>query len=571
MLDLSCVDWFERLKAGRTPLPDKLPIDEEEARAAVAVFEKLRLPDVPGTPLLRDVSAPWAKEFVSAIFGLVEMAEDRSIVVNRKVRKFFQLVPKKNSKTTNGAAIMMTALLRNRRPNAEFLLVGPTQATAELAYDQAAGMVAADPWLRKRFHTRDHQKTIEDRKNGAKLKIKSFDNKVMTGVKPVAVLVDELHELGKIAYAQKVMTQIEGGIIANPEGFIVIITTQSDEPPTGVFKTELEHARSVRDGLYEGGETLPMLYEFPLSMQAAENRPWEDPKQWPLVLPNLGRSITIGRLLPQFRENKEKGLEAFKVWASQHLNIQIGVALSGDSWRGAEYWEAAADEKLKDIDALLARCEVAVIGIDGGGLDDLLALSVIGRCKESRRWLLWSHAWCQRDVLDLRKDIAAQLTEIEKAGELTFCDDTTTDILGVAEICERVFLTGLLPEQAGIGIDPQGVAAIVDELASRGMEQPLVVSVSQGFRLSPAVWGMERKLKDRTLVHGGQALMRFCVGNAKVIQRGNAVVIEKQVSGKAKIDALISSLVAGMLMSRNPEASGMNIDDFLAKPIMVGV
>ncbi len=559
MLDLSCPDWFERLKAGRTPLPDNLPIDEEEARAAVAVFEKLRLPDVPGTPLLRDVSAPWAKEFVSAIFGLVEMAEDRSIVVNRKVRKFFQLVPKKNSKTTNGAAIMMTALLRNRRPNAEFLLVGPTQATAELAYDQAAGMVAADPWLRKRFHTRDHQKTIEDRKNGAKLKIKSFDNKVMTGVKPVAVLVDELHELGKIAYAQKVMTQIEGGIIANPEGFIVIITTQSDEPPTGVFKTELEHARSVRDGLYEGGETLPMLYEFPLSMQAAENRPWEDPKQWPLVLPNLGRSITIGRLLPQFRENKEKGIEAFKVWASQHLNIQIGVALSGDSWRGAEYWEAAADEKLKDLDALLARCEVAVIGIDGGGLDDLLALSVIGRCKETRRWLLWSHAWCQRDVLDLRKDIAAQLTEIEKAGELTFCDDTTTDILGVAEICERVFLTGLLPEQAGIGIDPQGVAAIVDELASRGMEQPLVVSVSQGFRLSPAVWGMERKLKDRTLVHGGQALMRFCVGNAKVIQRGNAVVIEKQVSGKAKIDALISSLVAGMLMSRNPEASGASV------------
>lgn len=559
MLDLSCVDWFERLKAGRTPLPDKLPIDEEEARAAVAVFEKLRLPDVPGTPLLRDVSAPWAKEFVSAIFGLVEMSDDRSIVVNRKVRKFFQLVPKKNSKTTNGAAIMMTALLRNRRPNAEFLLVGPTQATAELAYDQAAGMVAADPWLRKRFHTRDHQKTIEDRKNGAKLKIKSFDNKVMTGVKPVAVLVDELHELGKIAYAQKVMTQIEGGIIANPEGFIVIITTQSDEPPTGVFKTELEHARSVRDGLYEGGETLPMLYEFPLSMQAAENRPWEDPKQWPLVLPNLGRSITIGRLLPQFRENKEKGLEAFKVWASQHLNIQIGVALSGDSWRGAEYWEAAADEKLKDLDALLARCEVAVIGIDGGGLDDLLALSVIGRCKETRRWLLWSHAWCQRDVLDLRKDISAQLTEIEGKGELTFCDDTTTDILGVAEICERVFQTGLLPEQAGIGIDPQGVAAIVDELASRGMEQPLVVSVSQGFRLSPAVWGMERKLKDRTLVHGGQALMRFCVGNAKVIQRGNAVVIEKQVSGKAKIDALISSLVAGMLMSRNPEASGASV------------
>jgi phage terminase large subunit-like protein len=564
MLDLSCPDWFEKLKAGQPPLPDNLPLDEEEATAAVTVFEKLRLPDVPGKPLLRDVSAPWARRFVGAIFGLVQMNEDRTLVVDRKVRKFFQLVPKKNSKTTNGAAIMMTALLRNRRPNAEFLLVGPTQATAELAYDQAAGMVAADPWLRKRFHTRDHQKTIEDRKNGAKLKVKSFDSKVMTGVKPVAVLVDELHELGKIAYAQKVMTQIEGGIIANPEGFIVIITTQSDDPPAGVFKSELEHARAVRDGAYVGGETLPMLYEFPVKLQADESKPWEDPKLWPLVLPNLGRSITIDRLLSKFRENKEKGLEPFKIWASQHLNIEIGIAITGDSWRGVQFWQAAADETLADLDTLLARCEVAVIGIDGGGLDDLLALTVLGRCRDTRRWLLWSHAWCQRDVLELRKDIASELTDIEAAGELTFCDDTTADILGVAEICEKIFTMGLLPEQGGIGIDPQGVSAIVDELAGRGMEHPLVVSVSQGFRLSPAVWGMERKLKDRTLLHGGQRLMRFCVGNAKIIQRGNAVVIEKQVSGKAKIDALISSLVAGMLMSRNPEASGGGMNDYFS-------
>jgi len=568
MLDLSCPDWFEKLKAGNPPLPDDLPLDEEEASAAVTVFGKLRLPDVPGQPLLRDAAGQWAKDFVAAIFGLVEMNDERSVVVGRKARKFFQLVPKKNSKTTNGAAIMMTAMLRNRRPNAEFLLVGPTQETALRAYDQASGMVNADPWLKKRFQTRDHIKTIEDRKLGSKLKVLSFDNRVMTGAKPVGVLIDELHELGKIAYAQKVMAQIEGGIIANPEGFVIIITTTSDEPPTGVFKSELEHARAVRDGDYPDGETLPMLYEFPLKMQADESRPWEDPKTWPIVLPNLGKSISIDRLLPQFRENKHKGIEPYKVWASQHLNIQIGVAINGDSWRGTQFWSGASDRSLKDLDDLLDRSEVAVIGIDGGGLDDLLALSVIGRCKETRKWLLWSHAWCQRDVLDLRKDIAAQLTDIEAEGELTFCDDTTADVLGVAEVCERVHMRGLLPEAGGIGIDPQGVSAIVDELAAREMAHPLVVSVSQGFRLSPAVWGLERKLKDKTLLHGDQMLMRFCVSNAKVVQRGNAVVIEKQVSGKAKIDALISSLVAGMLMMRNPEASSMSIDDFLSSPVM---
>lgn len=555
MTDFSCRDWFEKLKSGRPPLPDRLPIDEAEAAAAIATFEKLRLPDVPGQPLLRDAAGEWSRAFVGAIFGLVELNDERTVVVNRKARKFFQLVPKKNGKTTNSAAIMLTALLRNRRPNAEFLLVGPTQATAELAYDQARGMVMADPWLRKRFHTRDHLKTIEDRKLGAKLKIKSFDNKVMTGVKPVAVLVDELHELGKIAYAQKVMAQIEGGIIANPEGFVIIITTQSDEPPAGVFETELKHARAVRDGVYEGGETLPMLYEFPVELQASDQKLWQDPKLWPLVLPNLNRSITIDRLLPKFRENKDKGIEAFSIWASQHLNVEIGIAINGESWRGATYWNEAADPELSSLEAMLDRCEVAVIGIDGGGLDDLLAIAVIGRCRETRKWLLWTHAWCQREVLTLRQDIASRLTDIEAAGELTICDDTTADVMGVAEICEQVFLRGLLPEKGGIGIDPQGVAAIVDELAARGMEAPLVCAVSQGFRLSPAVWGMERKLKDRTLVHGGQKLMAFCVGNAKVVQRGNAVVVEKQTSGKAKIDALIASFCAAMLMSRNPEAT----------------
>lgn len=554
MADFSCPDWFEKLKAGRPPLPDHLPVDEQEAAAAVATFERLRLPDVPGQPLLRDVAGDWARAFVGAVFGLVEMSDDRQLVVGRKARKFFKLVPKKNSKTTNGAGIMMTALLRNRRPNADFLLVGPTQSTAELAYDQASGMVSADPWLRKRFHLRDHLKTIEDRRTGAKLKIKSFDNKVMTGQKPVGVLIDELHELGKIAYAQKVLAQIEGGIIANPEGFVIIITTQSDAPPAGVFRSELEHARAVRDGIYLGGETLPMLYEFPRSMQADDSRPWQDPKVWPWVLPNNGRSISIDRLMPKFREARDKGLETFQIWASQHLNIEIGIALNGELWRGAQFWPAAADRHIADLDELLRRCDVAVVGVDGGGLDDLLGVAVIGREKATRHWLLWAHAFCQRDVLALRPDIASQLEDIAAAGELTFCDDTTSDIMGVADICERVKDAGLFPEQGGIGMDPMGVSAIVDELAGRGMEAPLVVNVSQGFRLSPAVWGMERKLKDRTLLHGGQRLMTFCVGNAKVTKRGNAVVIEKQVCGSAKIDALIAGLNAGMLMSRNPEA-----------------
>lgn len=558
MGNFACPDWFEKLKAGRSPLPDGMPIDEEEARLAVQAFETLRLPDVPGQPLLRDVAGEWAKDFVRAIFGLVVLDPDRTVIVDRLARKFIQLVPKKNSKTTNGAAIMMVALVRNRRPSAEFLLVGPTQATAERAYEQAEGMIRADPWLKKRFQTREHIKTIEDRTNGAKLRIRSFDNKVLTGAKPVGVLVDELHELGKMAAARKVMTQIEGGILANPEGFVIIITTQSDEPPAGVFKEELKLARMVRDGEFKDSETLPMLYEFPVSMQEDKGRPWADPKNWPLVTPNLGRSITIERLLPKFREAENAGIESLSVWASQHLNIQVGIGIGGDAWAGAKYWLLAADTTLS-LNAVIERSEVITVGVDGGGLDDLLGLAVLGRCKLTKSWLLWNKAWAHTDVLDQRKEIVSKLVDFESVGDLVICKEPTQDVVEVADVIECVHASGKLAEEAGVGLDPFGVSAIVDELAGRGIETAQnggpIVAIPQGVKISGAIWGMERKLKDRTLWHAGQELMTWCVGNAKVEQVGSAVKITKQAAGKAKIDPLSATFNAFDLMSRHPSAN----------------
>lgn len=545
---LDCPDWEDRLREGRSLIPDGLPLNWAEAERAVAIFNKLRLPDVPGQPALAEAAGEWQRDIVRVLFGSLDPATKL-----RALREIFALVPKKNAKTTGGAAIMVTALLMNERPRAEFVLVGPTQEVADTAFQQAAGMIEADPYLRTRFQIQEHIKTIRDLINGAKLKIKTFDMKVATGSKPAGILLDELHLMSSMADASRVIGQLRGGMIANPEAFMVIITTQSDKPPAGAFKSELDYARGVRDGrVTENVATLPMLYEFSEAMQ--RDGSWRDPQHWHMVLPNAGLSITIERLIGEYRTAVEKGPEEERRWASQHLNIEMGMGLHVARWRGADHWEECAVEEIRDLAELIARSEVAVSGIDGGGLDDLFGLGAIGRCQNSGAWLHWGHAWVQRDVLTLRPEIAAVLEDFAKDGDLTFCDNGDQDIAGIVETVKRLKDAHLLPDKSAVGLDPQGVGVVVDALAGIGLVHPQVVAVSQGFRLSSAVWSCERKLKDRMLLHGGTRMMAWCVSNAKAEQRGNAVLITKETAGKSKIDPLVALFNAAKLMELNPVA-----------------
>ena len=268
MWSFACPDWIERLKAGRSLLPD-LPLNQAEAARAVQIFGKLRLPDVVGQPSLAIAGSGWQRDIVSAIFG--SLTKDNK----RMVREAFVMIPKKNSKTTSGAAIMLTALLMNVRPRAQFVLVRPTQEVADGAFQQVVGMIDTDPdgYLQKRFHVQENLKTVIDRKNKAKLKIKTFDLKVARGSKPAGILLDELHQMSQYSYASRVVGQLRGGMLANPEAFMITITTQSDDMPSDVFKSELNYAREVRNGVAVGDiRTLPMLYVAPFACQFSKHR-----------------------------------------------------------------------------------------------------------------------------------------------------------------------------------------------------------------------------------------------------------------------------------------------------------
>lgn len=556
----ACPDWWERIQAGQVPAPE-VPLNDIKAAKAIAFFNRLRLPDVPGNPPLAEACGDWFRYIVTAF-----LASEDPNTKRRLVWELLCMVPKKNSKTTYVAALGLTALYMEDAPNRQMLIVAPSQNISERCFEQAQGMIRLDQRLDKIFKVQDHLKCITRHKTGTQLNVKSFDTQIVVGEIPVLTIIDELHELGKKAKAQAVMQQIRGGGITMQGGQVLMITTQSDEQPAGIWKTELKKARAIRDG--KGGDNpimLPVLYEFPQHLQREDKKHpertiWRNKKNWPLLLPNLGRSIDELRLIEDYENNGRVSAEAEQIWLSQHLNIEVGVGIADHGWGGAEYWD---DAKVVDatltLETLLARSEVVTLGGDGGGLDDLMGIAVIGRERETRKWLVWCCALADPKVLERRPEIAPALSNFADDGSLTIAGTWGRNHMLVA-LLRQIVESGLLPEKDAVGVDPNNVAALFEAMEEAGIKPEQIRRLRQDSgALQPGLFGLELKLDDGTLAHADQPLMKWVVGNVKVEPRGNYVHTTKQISGRAKIDPFVALQQAAILMSWNPIAVGNTV------------
>lgn len=548
----SCIDWERRVVEADTLITFP-PLFPAEAEEALSVFRELRLVDVLNRPTIGEIGRQWVFDFVSAIFGSYDTESGR-----RAIQEFFLLISKKNSKSSSAALIMLTALIRNWRDSAEFLVLAPTVEIANNSFFPARDAVRADEDLSDLMHVQDHYRQITHRGTGATLKIVAADSETVGGKKATGVLIEELWLFGKRPNAENMLREACGGLAARPEGFVIFLSTQSDEAPAGVFKQKLDYARGVRDGKIDDNRFLPVIYEFPEAY--VKEKKYLNPKYFYMTNPNLGASVDEEFIVREFKKAEETGHESMQGFLSKHLNVEMGMSLKSQRWSGADFWEAAVGKITLDI--IFERSEVVVIGIDGGGLDDLLGMAVIGREIDTRNWLLWTKAWMHPVALERRKSEAPKYHDFAKDGDLVIVKDMGQDVREIGDIVVKCEEAGLLDR---IGVDPIGIGDIVDEIESRELkkinpnakEHDRIVGIPQGWRLSGAIKTTERRVAGteeggKRLIHGGQSLMTWCVGNARCEVRGNNLYVTKQASGTAKIDPLMATFNAVALMAMNP-------------------
>ena len=116
-------DWADRLQAGKSIIPP--PLFQGEADRALEVFKALKIVDAPNSPTFGESCAEWVFELVASVFGAYDPETGR-----RLITEWMIVIPKKNSKSTLAAGIMLTALILNWRQSAAFTILAPTVEVA---------------------------------------------------------------------------------------------------------------------------------------------------------------------------------------------------------------------------------------------------------------------------------------------------------------------------------------------------------------------------------------------------------------------------------------------------------
>lgn len=542
----ACPDWERRIVARESLVPFD-PLFPSEAAAGLEVMSSFVVVDVLGSPTFGELAQPWVRDFVASVFGALDPESGR-----RLVKEWFLLISKKNTKSTTAGLLMLAILVLNWRQAGEFGILAPTVEVAKNAFKPAADAIRADEELKDLFHVQDHVRTITHKITGASMQVVAADSEAVAGKKWIITLVDELWLFGKNPKAEDMFREATGGLASRPEGCVLWLSTQSNEPPAGFFKQKLDYARNVRDGKIVDPQFCPVLYEFPAAM--LETGAHKLPENFYVTNPNMGHSVDEAYLIREFTKAEQTDEGSLRGFLAKHLNVEIGLNLRSDRWPGAEFWDVPRIiDRALTFDSLLERCDVVVCGGDGGGLDDLLGFAALGREKETRRWLLWTHAWAHKIVLERRKSIASELRDFAAEGSLTIVEEPGEDVEAVADLVCRVRDAGLLPDKNAFGVDAAGIGDIVDELLKpeRGIKPEQIIAISQGWRLTGAIKTTERKLAGGELVHNGSRLMNKCASNAKVDARG---LVTKAISGTGKIDPLMATFDAVSLMALNPEA-----------------
>lgn len=482
---------------------------------------------------------PWVRSVLRDLFGTLD--EDGC----RQYRDIYLEVPKKNTKTTLCAGLVVYRLAAAETTGAEIYSAATTKDQASQVFRAAAQMVRANPALASRLNVRASTKRILRKDDPSSFYAAlSADGDIHDGIQPCFVVRDELHRW-RTRKALELNEVLERGMISRRESMVIDITTAGIRDESPLCWRRHEYARQIAAGVI----TDPRFYGRIWS--ASEDRLRADPGYWftkearveanPSHEDNGGylRDSVLADLATKARN--DPAMEAD--YKRYHLNYWGQRATR---WMATDKWRACGEATRPVVDR---QCYA---GLDLSSTTDLSSLVLLFPDDDGSYDVLpffWMPANKVRP-LELRDHVP--YTEWVREG---FIEVAEGDVVRHDQIAARLAWAREMFDVVELAYDPWNAG----EFAQRRIDEGIIcVPIRQGFQsLSAPMKKVMELVLDRKLRHANHPVLSWNADCVEARDDGNDNIKpdkpERDKSNK-RIDGVLALIMAVDRAVRNESA-----------------
>ena len=443
----------------------------------------------------------------------------------RIVKTVFGLLPRGARKTTIGAGLALLHTFGWERVPAGQAMVGASaEEQAQIAFDEALGIVEETPWLNDAAKLNASTLEMGHPKSRATFKALSSEGSGKLGKTPNFILADEL-----IAWKNRELWKaLRTGLNKVPNTLLIVIT-QAGRGQENMAFPMLEYARKVVSGEVIDPGFLPVLFE------TNQDADWEDEKIWHFVNPGLAEGFPDMAGLRQYaRESKERPADRDD-FRQFHLNVWLDYSES-PFVEMQVYDEGAGEVDLVALEADQAPCW---IGVDLSSTTDLTAVVACWRDGEDG-YQVYPWFFCPEDNLQRRADRDGVPYPLwAEQGHIIPTPGNVVDFRIVEDFIRELHARFNVREDA---FDPHMARMIINNLLEDGLP---AVEMRQGWvTMAPAIKELERAIIGRKIKHGGHPILRWHFDNIAVQTDKAGNLSFHKGKSKDRIDGAVATAMA---------------------------
>lgn len=470
---------------------------------------------------------PWQEDIYRRLF---ETDEAGKLVV----RDALIILPRKSGKTYFVATCVCLFLLGGS--NDCILSVAASQEQARRLFEQVKSIIEQDPFLLGQCKiTKDR---IDHLPSGSYFCAVPANGDCALGHGPSVILVDEFCAWTKRKH-KETYTALTTGSGARKNPLTIKISTQTTNRYTLAgeefdlacrLKNRIVNGETIAEGDIERSNYLAVLYFLPADAN------WHDRKLWHKVCPGLGDWVSLDEY-----ENKYRDACDFPSRVSDFQVYFLNMPASENArWMPPERWKSC-EAKFDAADLLGRPCFAAV---DIAPINDLSSCVLVFPFEEDGKTTLRviQKSWLNKE--SIREKAATEVTPWRQwvdDGHLIETEGNTTD---ANRIFDDIIEMSKLYRIKLLAADQMHAFELGQRLSQAGLKVEWFKPWMSNF--APPTDRVMRMAFEKTIVHNGDPLLAYCVGNirCKTDAHGNQMPDNDLRQRHEKVDAAIALIMA---------------------------